>query len=64
MAVQSRRLLLIPETGIKTFKCKECDETRTEEIPSLDKTYHIKSVVARPAPLRVIPFMSATKSPV
>ena len=34
------------ETGIKTFKCKECDETRTEEIPSLDKTYHIKSVVA------------------
>lgn len=34
------------ETGIKTFKCKECDETRTEEIPSLNKTYHIKSVVA------------------
>lgn len=34
------------ETGIKTFKCKECDETRTEEIPSLDKTYHIKNVVA------------------
>lgn len=34
------------ETGIKTFKCKECEETRTEEIPSLDKTYHIKSVVA------------------
>lgn len=34
------------ETGIKTFKCKDCDETRTEEIPSLDKTYHIKSVVA------------------
>ena len=34
------------ENGIKTFKCKECDETRTEEIPSLDKTYHIKSVVA------------------
>lgn len=34
------------ETGIKTFKCKECDETRTEKIPSLDKTYHIKSVVA------------------
>lgn len=34
------------ETGIKTFKCKECDETRTEEIPSLNKTYHIKNVVA------------------
>lgn len=34
------------ETGIKIFKCKECDETRTEEIPSLNKTYHIKSVVA------------------
>lgn len=34
------------ETGIKIFKCKECDETRTEEVPSLNKTYHIKSVVA------------------
>ena len=34
------------ETGIKTFKCKDCDETRTEEIPSLDKTYHILQVVA------------------
>lgn len=34
------------ETGIKTFRCKECDETRTEEIPSLNKTYHIKNVVA------------------
>ena len=34
------------ETGIKTFKCKDCGETRTEEIPSLDKTYHILQVVA------------------
>ena len=34
------------ETGIKTFKCKNCGETRTEEIPSLDKTYHILQVVA------------------
>ena len=33
------------ETGIKTFKCKDCGETRTEEIPSLDKTYHILQVV-------------------
>ena len=34
------------ETGIKTFKCKDCGETRTVEIPSLDKTYHILQVVA------------------
>ena len=34
------------EKGIKTFKCKTCGETRTEEIPELDKTYHIKEVVA------------------
>ena len=34
------------ETGIKTFKCKDCGETRTEEISSLDKTYHILQVVA------------------
>ena len=34
------------ETGIKTFKCNDCGETRTEEIPSLDKTYHILQVVA------------------
>ena len=34
------------KTGIKTFKCKDCGETRTEEIPSLDKTYHILQVVA------------------
>ena len=34
------------ETGIKTFKCKDCGETRTEEIPSLDKTYHILQVIA------------------
>ena len=34
------------ETGIKNFKCKDCGETRTEEIPSLDKTYHILQVVA------------------
>ena len=34
------------ETGIKTFKCKDCGETRIEEIPSLDKTYHILQVVA------------------
>ena len=34
------------EAGIKTFKCKDCGETRTEEIPSLDKTYHILQVVA------------------
>ena len=34
------------ETGIKTFKCKDCGETRTEEIPSLGKTYHILQVVA------------------
>ena len=34
------------ETGIKTFKCKDCGETHTEEIPSLDKTYHILQVVA------------------
>ena len=33
------------ENGIKTFKCKDCGETRTEEIPALNKTYHIKEVV-------------------
>lgn len=33
------------EKGIKTFKCKTCGETRTEEIPELNKTYHIKEVV-------------------
>lgn len=33
------------ETGIRTFKCKTCGEIRTDEIPMLDKTYHVKEVV-------------------
>ena len=33
------------ETGIRTFKCKTCGEIRNDEIPMLDKTYHVKEVV-------------------
>lgn len=32
--------------GEKTFTCKTCGATRTEEIPALDKTYHVQQVVA------------------
>lgn len=32
--------------GEKTYTCKTCGETRTEATPELDKTYHIKQVVA------------------
>lgn len=49
------------ETGIKTFKCKDCGETRTEEIPSLDKTYHILQVVAPTCTSEAIPSMSAMR---
>ena len=34
------------EKGAITYTCKNCGETRTEETPELDKTYHIKEVVA------------------
>lgn len=34
------------EKGAITYTCKNCSETRTEETPELDKTYHIKEVVA------------------
>lgn len=34
------------EKGAITYTCKTCGETRTEETPELDKTYHIKEVVA------------------
>lgn len=51
------------ETGIKTFKCKECDETRTEEIRLLTRHIILRALLLRPAPLRVIPSMSAMKSP-
>ena len=34
------------ETGIRTFKCKTCGEIRNDEIPMLDKTYHVKEVVS------------------
>lgn len=33
------------ETGIRMFKCKTCGEIRNDEIPMLDKTYHVKEVV-------------------
>ena len=34
------------EKGSITYTCKTCGETRTEETPELDKTYHIKEVIA------------------
>lgn len=34
------------EAGVKTFTCKDCGATRTEEIPALNKTYHVQKVVA------------------
>ena len=34
------------EKGAITYTCKNCGETRTEETPELDKTYHIKEVIA------------------
>ena len=32
--------------GEKTFTCKICGATRTEELPELDKTYHVQKIVA------------------
>ena len=32
--------------GEKTFTCKTCGATRTEELPELDKTYHVQKIVA------------------
>lgn len=34
------------EKGSITYTCKTCGETKVEETPELDKTYHIKEVVA------------------
>lgn len=34
------------EKGAITYTCKNCGETRTEETSELDKTYHIKEVIA------------------
>ena len=38
------------ENGYTLYTCKNCGETRTEETPELDKTYHIKEVVAPTCP--------------
>ena len=34
------------EKGSITYTCKTCGETKVEETPELDKTYHIKEVIA------------------